>query len=725
MKKCIQCSAEFERGSFCGKCGSRLVDIENVSQIDCDLDKTVAVNDYKAPGIGVTHDENKTVAVTDYSAPVVPTVETESKNVAQENFVPPQPAQQIFDENKTVATTDYSAPVVSPVVPPVAYQNVVTPANNISDKNVTKTIGFTQSQPDVQVYSSDIEPSYHQQQENTKKKKSKKPIIVFLVVLISILALAGTATAGFMTNWFGLVSPISPLLKAANATIKADNITVQRTIKIGEDGATTDEVATIRYNLEDELCYIAKGDDYKECLSGGNKYTVYDSKDKEPRKVESDANDVHQDINSCLTKDGIDYKKAIEKAGFENDVKAKEFEAFADDFCKTYLGDKAWLEKYLGFEKSKKEYIFTPDIQVLCTELIRIVDGSDAFYDESKESLIESIEDYAEHAKSHKTSIRVSITVKSGKISNANICVNDNHRNVDMNYAISDINKTEVGRAEIDEIVSEYDTYMAEHTCDDCGEFVHDYNKDYHGNCKECDTHGDINTDGLCFECIDKEKEVCKECGKETKTYEYDGKQLCKKCHEKAKEEDEKDKKEKEESERYCERCDSYEDLYYYSGGYYCFDCYLDLKYPDKYEETKYYCEWCGTKEYYSDMWYYDNYLLCWDCYEDAYYSDDYYYYCDWCDWAVDEVYYYNGDYLCWDCYEDAYYYDDTEPCDWCGGYFDYYDLYSYDGYLLCWDCYEDAYYDDDYGYCEMCGSYERMYYWDGSYYCLDCYWIA
>lgn len=395
--------------------------------------------------------------------------------------------------------------------------------------------------------------------EQQPVKKSKKPL---LAVVCAVLVVAVIFSAGLLTNWFGLGSPLNGLIRAAAKTMKSESMTIDVKMR----GASADEAMTVRYAGDiknEELSYIIEEDNYKGCLYDGYMYREYS--DGDMYRSEVDYDEIFENIERYYDGKKIDWEEVIVDADLEDYINHEEVDGFLKDIYKDCLSDKKWLKNYLGFKKSGNVYTFEPDLEKLFEEINDICQDSDVFTKDAKDDLEEEFEYLIDAAKEEDAEISIEITVKGGRINNVEVNADSDNEKIRLTAELYDFNKTDIAE-DAQEIVDDYKDYADEHGCDECGDIVYEYSE--HGDCEECDYHGDLYAYDLCEDCYEDEY--------------YD----------------------------YCDNCNAYEDLYYWDGEDLCWDCY-DAEVYDDYD----YCDDCGE---YAEMYYWDGEDLCWDCYLDA-----------------------------------------------------------------------------------------------------------
>ena len=434
---------------------------------------------------------------------------------------------------------------------------------------------YAQTYTDPYTYTQTCVEPYPESAPQQPVKKKKTWLWVTLGV-VTVLVVA--AVVGFFTNWFGLASPLSGLLKAATKTGTADNLTAKVTIKYtDEDGETEKETGTYRVVMDEKnekIYYIAEADGSTILFDDGDVYYYSEAEDEDDydyayvsESEESAGKEYFDAYKDIYDGKKINWDELVEYAELEDYLNGNKMEDFVKEVQKEYLNDSEWLEKNLGFEKKGKTYTFEPNFKRLSKEVTNIVGDSRAFTSKGKEVVEEAMDD----VKGGDVSLTVSITVDGGYITEIVCKMSDEDYRIEYTIEITDVNKTEITSKDRSAIRDKVEQLIDENTCDTCGETLWFYDEDeYHGDCSFCDDHGDLSytVDGepSCYECY------------------YDATHRCEKCGD----------------------TDGYSSYSYGSYDMLCYDCYYDLKYMKT-------CELCGSKDTY--LWSYYGYDLCWDCY--------------------------------------------------------------------------------------------------------------
>lgn len=509
-----------------------------------------------------------------------------------------------------------------------------------------------------------------------KKKAPKK----WLLILIAVLAALGVvATIGFLTNWFGLVSPLHGLGKAFMKTAQAENATIQFSVKrTDDDGDTYKEKATYKLVLNEDknkVTYLQESEGRTVLYDGGDRYYYYEPEgdDRGYASIyEGEGNDKDFfDNYNDIVKDGkIDWTELVKKAELGEYINESKIDDFVETVYKECLSDKEWLQDNLGFEKDGKTYVFNLEIDELGESIIDLCDDSKAFKKDAKQGIEDAIESLVEEAEDYGVSVKVSITVKKGYISNINVAAkNEDGYKMEYDLSITNVNKTEITSKEISRVKNNVRDWIEENACDRCGEDIGDYEHNGEMLCWECyytcescggDNWSDYERDGMrvCYDC----RYVCEECNDPCgNTYSLNGLDVCEDCY------------------YTCDNCGEVSDwsLNTFNGKRWCDDCYNK-------------CSSCGNS---SASYTRDDKRLCYNCYykcsscgnSSAYYERDgkpvcydCRYVCEKCGDVCGSTYRLNGQDVCHDCYYE---------CAYCGSHDAYYEE---DGKRICWDCYYD-----------------------------------
>lgn len=434
-------------------------------------------------------------------------------------------------------------------------------------------------------------------QEPIPAEKPKKKRAWLLPVVLSAAVLAAVAVVGWLTNWFGLVSPLHGLSKAVARTAAADSYTLRIVQEIENENYTNTQKRTVRQvidedeeevttysKMEYEVHYGNEKDTYDRVytvtnlITNDTEYGYCEYDDSEEYAYTNELEDYSKKIlDQRKSIEDIDWEEFIEQLGWESVLDADEMEDFIEDLYKECLSDKRWLEKKMGFSRKGNTYTFKPDAAVLFEEIIDIVNESDAFQRAAQKEIEEKLTDLLEDLEDNDADLDVelSFTVKGRYLSAIHMLVkgeiDGEEGRMEMDITLSDVGKTEISKDEIRRQKNRVNDWIDEHYCDECDASL--ANAEVHGDCPYCGGHGDLNysVDGedCCYDCYIESLDRCELCGAEDSYYSYGGyDKLCYSCYY---------------AYRYdygiCEFCNDFEKMYDYYGYELCWDCYYELKY--------------------------------------------------------------------------------------------------------------------------------------------------
>ncbi len=319
--------------------------------------------------------------------------------------------------------------------------------------------------------------------ENQKKRGRKR--IIISVIVVTVVAIVATLIVGLCTNWFGLVSPLdespldeSPLdglIKAFDNTLHADNLTLD----MGDDievlidwGRKGDGPVLIMDNPGADVSLLKDGTWYDRYVIDGYLCAYIEDDDgtiSNFLKVYADATGTKE----------INYEDLIDETGLDEYVDGDEIQPFLKEFYKTFLCDTKWLEKTAGFEKEGNTYIFRPDVDALCDDLIDFCSQTDLLTDDAEDAL-ESI--FGTFSEGLDDEIIIEITVDGDYISEIKFNAQFERYDETITLKIKDVNKTDAVK-EAEKISSEAEAWIEDNVtiCPTCGEMEYPTNK--HFNC--------------------------------------------------------------------------------------------------------------------------------------------------------------------------------------------------------------------------------------------------
>ena len=349
-----------------------------------------------------------------------------------------------------------------------------------------------------------------------KKKPRRKAWIAVLAVVLVIAIVVG----GFCTNWLGLFSPLSGLMKAAERTLYADSITVacvekynsesyyseseyEMRIALNEDERTVAAYVEENYTYTDKEGHGDPGDHqrtYVTALEGDRKYYYRTNEDGEV--TNATISEQHYKDSFKLREQGIDWEEIIEQFGLERYVDADEMDNFIKEVSKKYLDNTQWLEDTLGYSREGNTYTFSVDIEKLCESVIEAVEESYAFSGAFTQETKQQIEQFLHEMKKEKMDpeIEISVTVDGRYLSGILVEIRDlNGIGTKEEYEItfSDVNGTEVADKDIRRVKSKVNAYLDEEEIE-------------YGHCEGCWNFGELyewKNEMYCYSCYDWRRE--------------------------------------------------------------------------------------------------------------------------------------------------------------------------------------------------------------------------
>ena len=394
----------------------------------------------------------------------------------------------------------------------------------------------------VAVYSEPYNPA-------PKKKHKKRKGLIITLIVVAVLLIAGVV-AGLLTDWFGFASPMKKIFNAIENTVKAESMTINISLKeTNRHGDTYESNGEIKYVINpdaEQLTVWNSADDGSAILLVDNvlyEKLTYDGSTR--AYIDDDCLDIDElfelydeYINNDTTFDEEKIEDILDETGLSDYVDTDEFEVLLKKAMNDYIFNTDWLESAAGLEKSGNTYTFEPNIKKILKDAIELCEDSDAFDSEIHEELIDALYDGIDEWESEDIDeLKISITLSKKMIKEIEVVFESDDYSFELKISISDINKTEISDDETDEFTDEVNEIIADSLCSYCGE------ADYY------DDHG-----------------LCLDCG-EHYTYSY-GNGYCSDCYYSS-----------SSDYGYCDFCNDYEYLYYYSGYDLCWDCYYDYRY--------------------------------------------------------------------------------------------------------------------------------------------------
>lgn len=393
-------------------------------------------------------------------------------------------------------------------------------------------------------------------------KKKKKSIII--TAIISVFVIVGVVIAGFLTDWFGLISPLDKLSQAFINTFSAKNFTVEMSVQtlgnsIGMDLKYVINPETKKLIILGETeqsgavsnILIYKGDGYTYSKQGDTTYAEITKNIINEEEIFEKYNELQDDPEE------VDWEDLIEELKIEKYINGDKFEALLNDFYNNKFSNEEWIKSYLGFKEDGNTYIFSPDLKKLVDEIANTCYDSDAFSNEVKESMREVLKNEQLATILDQIDIKLTITLDDGYVSEMKLTLNvPNTPAIILSYKFKDINKTEIGEKEIEDFKATVQKIIDDNTCQQCGEQTF---FEIHGECPECGKHSDISFgDGVCWECnMDSSSDgygYCNNCGEYANTYStFNFHLFCEDCNDNF--------PYKELENGYCSTCGKYSEL--------------------------------------------------------------------------------------------------------------------------------------------------------------------
>lgn len=398
----------------------------------------------------------------------------------------------LMQENSdTIFVNNQAAPVVENA--PAAEQPVAAPVmENAPINEQPQAEGFVQNEPQPVMFGVDPYATYAQ----PPKKKA-----LIICAIASLVVILGVVITGFLTDWFGLLSPLHGLIKAFKNTFEAENLTMNISVEQGDNEADLG----LRYDIDiekEELVVIGTMDDNDNILLYKGDAYNYASDDSYAHIQEQafDEDEFFEKYKEAKEEqEDIDWEELFEDANLDDYVNGDEFEAFLTELYKEKLCDDEWLAEYLGFKEEDDVYTFKPDLADLSEEIADICDDSNAFTRDAKKAIRNALEADELLDLLEDIDIQLSIKVDGGYISAIDFNLETpDEQEIIITIEFANVGETIISEQEIKEFKNKTQNIIDDHTCNECGEVVF-YGE--HGDCKECGEHGDIDYDGMCWDC--------------------------------------------------------------------------------------------------------------------------------------------------------------------------------------------------------------------------------
>ncbi len=307
------------------------------------------------------------------------------------------------------------------------------------------------------------------------KKKSKLPLVIVLIVVL--LALVGGVVAGFLTDWFGLVSPkeeekeeltYSTLAAAAKATFKANSLTLESEVSHGGSGevmAVANEMnVRFLFDRDDMLnsTVLMESGSLKYLLSDGVAYSF-----------------AHGEYQKQEETKGVWFAPAVDEMFGEEDIN---WDALMDAVTDSVFAPNSFS---------------TDALEAACDTCRN---------DKMKLTVKGSTFTYTGADKA----VSVAFTVKNDLLTKLVFKMKQDGSETRLMVSFSNVNETAIPEAEINDFVSLVESFCVP-PCDKCGDQDGTYEKGGYNLCYDCnqkyDECGNCGrfaqlTDGKCEECL-------------------------------------------------------------------------------------------------------------------------------------------------------------------------------------------------------------------------------
>lgn len=335
----------------------------------------------------------------------------------------------------------------------------------------------------------------------------KKNFGAMIGVAVAAVVIVGIVVAGFLTNWFGLAGgPLGTLVTAFEKTITSNSMTAEASVTRKSDGYKDKTKGDIRFQYdkkEEKFLIWVESDDAVTALDG--KYIYYCSDSYAyTEKIDDDYYfELYTDFRNSKE---IDYDDIIDTLELDDYVKGRKIEGFLETFKKECLGNKEWLQDYLGFEKNGNTYSFCAEVDELLEELIDRMDEARVL-DLDSDDVDELIEMY------EGVELEATVVIKNNTVSQFTFEMSDDEYSIEFDLELTDINKTKITQDELDELENDIEAFGEDEDDDD---YEHDHDDDYdydyteteadddYGYCDNCNAYEELYYwygDYLCFDC--------------------------------------------------------------------------------------------------------------------------------------------------------------------------------------------------------------------------------
>ena len=350
------------------------------------------------------------------------------------------------------------------------------------------------------------------------QKKSKLPIVILSACAVALVAIA-IVVIGWLTNWFGTVSPLQDLLDAVPETLSAKNLTLHIEIDEGSNKAYSHDVRIVLDKPGRNLSfYVENQDDDYFSIYALHDFTIYDYSERGTYKygssesIDEDLLDDLFDELETLNSDDMDWGELFESAGWNNYdeyIREEQIPVFLKFFYKNCLCEDEWLEEFLGFSQDGDTYFFAVDVKKLGKELINLVLDSDLLTSDGKKI----VKQLKQELNSVNIDIELAVALDGDYLAMADLELSSGRQTFSFLGEISNVNKTVITNEEIDALAKKIDDLKVR--CKGCNQLVIPYQ------------------DGYCDDCYDDLFGYCDWCNDYARlVYEtYNGYRMCSDCY--------------------------------------------------------------------------------------------------------------------------------------------------------------------------------------------------
>lgn len=363
-------------------------------------------------------------------------------------------------------------------------------------------------------------------------KKKKKGLLISLIVVV--LLISGVVIAGFLTDWFGIISPFDKLVLAFKNTLEADSLTVKWEVSAGKSSGEVDARIIIDREKEEFTAFIEANNTSR--LYYDEKLYYYDEDSDYADTLNFDTDEIFDSYNDVYSEEGVDWDELIDKLSLKKFIDADKMDAFIEALRTNYLNNSEWMTKALDFKRESNVYSISPDLEMIYDDILDLAKDMDVLKKDGKNAISEAQKNIDKIIE--QLEIEVSITLDGNYISKIEAEMSFDNSIIEFVIEISDINDTEITEEEIEDFIDEVKEAIENDKCPDCGERMYGTE-----TCYNCPMY--------CYDCYDR-------FPKDEMNY-YDGSYYCDDCVEEC---------------DWCGDAVPEDDLYYYGGYEYCYDCY-------------------------------------------------------------------------------------------------------------------------------------------------------